>query len=414
MSLMRTSAIRLLAAIAFSLVGFASTLDVTTADTDCSLNRPLARASMSGCDLRNADLTFANLVRIDLRNARLGGANLKFAVLLDARMKGADFIKADLSFASLVNADLSGADLMGANLSSANLAGATLTGANLAGANLAGATLINANLAGANLTGADMQLATLVNADLTNANLGASNLTYANLGGANLSGASLAGANLAGVNLGEANVSGASFEGATFAGGYRRSGIRNADLNGATGLDTAKGLGAEGQPITGANPASSAPAQSSMTQPWPAGTAVKVAGNWELSIVSVIPDATKSVLAFHSVNKVPEDGYQYFLVTLRFTNVGTEPNEFRPDFRLRLMGSSMVPYDQYYSCGVIPRNVASGGWDVLSTRAYPGGAIEGNLCWRVKSSEVASLVLIDEGVRQDMKLPPAEYFSLPG
>jgi len=394
MSLMRTSAIRLLAAIAFSLVGFASTPGATMADTDCSLNRPLAGASMSGCDLRNADLTFANLVRIDLRNARLGGANLSGAMLPVARMKGADLIKADLSFASLVNADLSGADLMGANLSFANLTKAKLTGANLAGADLFGATLANA--------------------DLSNANLGAANLTYANLFAANLSGASLAGANLAEVNLGEANVSGASFEGATFAGGYRRSGIRNADLNGATGLDTAKGLqGAEGQPVTGANPASSAPAQSSMSRPWPAGTAVKVAGNWELTIVSVIRDATKSVLAFHSVNKVPEDGYQYFLVTLRFTNVGTEPSEFRPEFRLRLLGSSMVPYDQYSSCGVIPRNVASGGWDLLSTRAYPGGTIEGNLCWRVKSSELASLVLIDEGVRQDMKLPPAEYFSLP-
>jgi hypothetical protein len=151
-----------------------------------------------------------------------------------------------------------------------------------------------------------------------------------------------------------------------------------------------------------------------MGRPWPAGTAVKVVGNWELTIVSVIRDATKSVLAFNPLaNKVPEDGYQYVQVGLRFTNVGTEPNAFQPDFRLRLIGSSMVPYDQYYSCGVIPRNVASGGWDLLSTRAYPGGTIEGNLCWKVKSSEVASLILIDEGVRQDMKLPPAQYFSLP-
>ena len=392
---MNTVRFLLLAAVAFAVMGFPLTRKVTASDTDCSLNRPLARASMSGCDLRNADMAFANLVRIDLRNARLGGANLALAILLEAKMNGAELSNADLSFASLVNADLSNADLMGANLTGANLFGTNLSGANLTGANLAGASLMNANLSGANLTGADLQLATFVNANLTNANFSQ--------------------ANLARVNLGEANVSGASFQGATFAGGYRRSGIRNADLDGAIGLDTVKGTQeTEVYPAASAKSATSVVAQSSMDRPWPAGTAVKVVGNWELTIVSVIRDATKSVLAFNPLaNKVPEDGYQYVQVGLRFTNVGTEPNAFQPDFRLRLIGSSMVPYDQYYSCGVIPRNVASGGWDLLSTRAYPGGTIEGNLCWKVKSSEVASLILIDEGVRQDMKLPPAQYFSLP-
>lgn len=140
---------------------------------------------------------------------------------------------------------------------------------------------------------------------------------------------------------------------------------------------------------------------------------MKVAGNWEPSFVSVIPDATGSVLAFHSVNKVPEEGYQYFLVALRFTNVGTEPKDFQPELRLRLLGSSMVPYGPFYSCGVIPRNVASGGWDLLSTRAYPGGTIEGNLCWKVRSSDADSMILIDEGVSQAGAKPPVEYFTLP-
>jgi len=385
----------LLAAVAFAIMGFPLTRIVTASDTDCLLNRPLARASMNGCDLRKADLTFANLRQIDLRNARLGDADLRFAILVGAKINDADLIKADLSFTNLVNADLSNADLMGANLTGANLFGTNLSGANLSGANLSGANLMNADLSGANLTGADLQLATLFNANLSNANLGQ--------------------ANLAGVNLGEANVNGASFQGATFAGGYRRSGIRNADLDGAIGLDTVKGTQeTEVYPAASAKSATSVVAQSSMDRPWPAGTAVKVVGNWELTIVSVIRDATKSVLAFNPLaNKVPEDGYQYVQVGLRFTNVGTEPNAFQPDFRLRLIGSSMVPYDQFYSCGVIPRNVATGGWNLLSTRAYPGGTIEGNLCWKVKSSEVASLILIDEGVRQNLNLPPAQYFSLP-
>ena len=58
-------------------------------------------------------------------------------------------VKADLS-----GADLSEADLRWANLSGANLSGANLRWANLSGANLSGADLSKADLSGANLSGA--------------------------------------------------------------------------------------------------------------------------------------------------------------------------------------------------------------------------------------------------------------------
>ena len=79
----------LLAAVAFAIMGFPLTRIVTASDTDCLLNRPLARASMNGCDLRKADLTFANLRQIDLRNARLGDADLRFAILVGAKINDA-------------------------------------------------------------------------------------------------------------------------------------------------------------------------------------------------------------------------------------------------------------------------------------------------------------------------------------
>ena len=76
----------------------------------------------------------------------MSGANLRRADL-----SGADLRRADLWRADLRRADLAGADLRGADLRVANLWRADLRRANLAGANLEGANLRRANLEGANL-----------------------------------------------------------------------------------------------------------------------------------------------------------------------------------------------------------------------------------------------------------------------
>lgn len=63
----------------------------------------------------------ANLRDADLSGADLNGANLRYADLSDADLSGAD-----LRYADLNGADLSGANLRGANLRDANLSGAEL------------------------------------------------------------------------------------------------------------------------------------------------------------------------------------------------------------------------------------------------------------------------------------------------
>jgi Pentapeptide repeats (8 copies) len=68
-------------------------------------------------DLRESDLSGA-----DLSNAKLSGSNLAGADLSNAKLSGADLKWADLS-----NVKLSGADLSGADLSNADMNGATYT-----------------------------------------------------------------------------------------------------------------------------------------------------------------------------------------------------------------------------------------------------------------------------------------------
>jgi len=120
---------------------------------------------LSGANLRNVDLSSANLF-----GANLTGADLSFAYLSDAKLYGANLTGADLSRSSLNRANLRSVDLYGANLSGAKLYGANLSDANLTGANLRNAELFDTDLTGANLTSANLDGAFILGA--TGINIG--------------------------------------------------------------------------------------------------------------------------------------------------------------------------------------------------------------------------------------------------
>ena len=126
-------------------------------------------------------------------------ANLREANLSEADLSGANLREANLSWA-----DLSRANLREANLREANLSGADLSRANLREANLREANLSWADLSGANLREANLSRTNLREADLSWADLGEANLREANLREAILSEADLSEADLSGANLSEA------------------------------------------------------------------------------------------------------------------------------------------------------------------------------------------------------------------
>lgn len=117
-------------------------------------------------DLRDIDLSYANLSAVNLRGADLREANLRNTHLS----------KADLLGAYLDHTNLDHAHLNEANLSCAGLGHANLVGANLSYANLSIAYLGNAHLGGANLSYTDLS-----GTDLREVNLVGANLSHANL-----------------------------------------------------------------------------------------------------------------------------------------------------------------------------------------------------------------------------------------
>ena len=211
----------------------------------------LSRANLSGsilngCDfteanLKGADLSMSQLARANLSKADLQSANLKYTEIPRANLAGADlsdsncekatFDGSDLTEIRLSRANLSGAFLNRVNLTNAliietNLSGAKLRSANLTNAQIILTDLSNAQLGRADLSEANLNMVELSSADLTEAtlgkaSLGGSNLSKAHLNGAHLMGASLpfvtlteadlSGANLVRVNLIKANLSGAKF-----------------------------------------------------------------------------------------------------------------------------------------------------------------------------------------------------------
>ena len=101
-----------------------------------------------------------NLRHIDLQGQDLRGADFCNGPDQDrgADLSYSDLRQVDLSNAQLVNTDLRGADMRGAILANTNLSGAILVHTNLSMTNLGEAVIDEANLYGANLLKANVTI----------------------------------------------------------------------------------------------------------------------------------------------------------------------------------------------------------------------------------------------------------------
>ncbi len=192
-------------------------------------------ARLSSADLRNASLCGSQLERADLSNARLARTRAKdcrfeSAMLARADLECALLDRAILLSANLRDAKLARASLVGGDLSDAEIDGADFSGADLSGAVMSGLKLTTARFDGARFTGAnlfhaDLEGIVLPRTDLSNANLRQAMLTGSVLPGANLRGANLRAAGLAEVEWEGADLRGADLREVAFHLGSSRSGL---------------------------------------------------------------------------------------------------------------------------------------------------------------------------------------------
>ena len=116
-------------------------------------------------------------------------------------------------------------------------------------------------------------------------------------------------------------------------------------------------------------------------KPVPLGTSMRLGNGWEMTVVAVNPDASTEVLAENQFNDPPQDGSQFYMVTVRAKYLGEGSDRF--NVSLKAVGQSAVVHTD--SCGVLPNDLA------FTPEVFTGGGISGNVCWEIASTDAESL-----------------------
>jgi hypothetical protein len=126
--------------------------------------------------------------------------------------------------------------------------------------------------------------------------------------------------------------------------------------------------------------------------PVPMGNLVVLSDGWQIAVMSVIPDATNTVLNENQFNAQPKPGNQFFLARIQAKYTGSGSDTFSGSYRLRAVGPSSVGYTTYgNSAGVIPDPLPD-------SEVFSGGVVEGNIGWEIKSSDASALVMYDNPI----------------
>ncbi|MCE5289641.1 MAG: hypothetical protein LLG14_10420 [Nocardiaceae bacterium] len=132
--------------------------------------------------------------------------------------------------------------------------------------------------------------------------------------------------------------------------------------------------------------------------PVPIGIAHAVGDEWNVTVVSIDPDAWDVISAENEFNDPPAAGRQFVMARIRAEYVGKKSGEAWVDLSDSYLGSNRVTFgnsmDDY--CGVIPDSLTDKG------EQFPNSTVEGNVCWSVPiDSTVGGSVLIEFGFSDD-------------
>jgi hypothetical protein len=120
-------------------------------------------------------------------------------------------------------------------------------------------------------------------------------------------------------------------------------------------------------------------------------TAIPGSDGWAVRVNKSIPNGTSAVLAENMFNDKPKAGRQFFIINVTVSYRGKGSDSPFSGLSFYALGRSNVAYDESGdSCGVVPKELDS------FKKVFSGGTISGNLCFSVKRSDAASLLLMVE------------------
>ncbi len=114
---------------------------------------------------------------------------------------------------------------------------------------------------------------------------------------------------------------------------------------------------------------------------------------WVVQVTGPAVDSTNAVLAESTSNQVPDEGSIYITIPIRLTyKSGPAPVRIS-DLQFKGLGpSARVLTESGDSCGSVPDGIDH------ATELFPGGVVEGNVCWMAPAGDIAGMKLIVEVV----------------
>lgn len=118
---------------------------------------------------------------------------------------------------------------------------------------------------------------------------------------------------------------------------------------------------------------------------------IGVVGNYEITVLSVIPNADDLVAAENQFNDQPGAGEQFFIARVSVTYTGSETGNPAFDLNFQSVGDQSSSYSTFDNgCGVVPEDQFN------ATELFEGGSAEFNVCWAIDSGDADSLELYVE------------------
>ena len=114
-------------------------------------------------------------------------------------------------------------------------------------------------------------------------------------------------------------------------------------------------------------------------------------GDYDVSVLSVTPNANDVVAAENQFNDPPADGNQFFLARVSVTYNGSATGNPGIELNFQAVGAKSTSYTVFNNpCGVYPDQ------NYPVTELFGGGSAEFNVCWQIDSDDADSLEMYVE------------------
>jgi hypothetical protein len=164
-------------------------------------------------------------------------------------------------------------------------------------------------------------------------------------------------------------------------------------------LEIAEPAGVDPLPsLTGPQPG--AASSSGRLAPIPTGTPTVLGDDWTVSLGGG-RDGTEEILATNNFNDPPPDGFSFYLVDMDATYSGEETGAIY-DLSINAVADSNVDLDSW--CGV-----HDGDFE-FDVDVFPGGIINGTVCFVVPTNEIGSLVV---SVNESFSFDDLDFYFAP-